>query len=65
MTRVTLACPRCGHKARRALMFEPGSRGTRETCSEPARCPKGHGLLVRVDGTKQQQIRCESGRDER
>lgn len=52
MTRVTLVCPTCGHTARRGLMLEVACRGTHETISEPARCPKGHGLLVRKDGVQ-------------
>jgi hypothetical protein len=50
MTKVTLICRTCGHRARRPLLDEPGSRGTHETCSEPATCPKGHGPMVRMDG---------------
>lgn len=53
MTRVTLRCPVCGHTARRDLANEPGCRGTRETCSEPAFCPRGHGEMVREDGRQQ------------
>lgn len=51
MTRVNLRCPQCGYTARRALAMEPGSRGVHETRAEPARCPKGHGELVREDRT--------------
>lgn len=54
MTRVTLVCPECGHTARRALTLEPGSRGVHETSSEPALCPKGHGLMKRQDGLPQE-----------
>ena len=50
MTRVTLKCPKCGYRARRSLNNEPGSRGTHETSCEVAMCPKGHGVLERVDG---------------
>ncbi len=49
-TYVTLVCTECGWTARRKLRFEPGSRGTHETPSESARCPKGHGSMVRADG---------------
>jgi len=35
-------------------MLEAGSRGTHETSSEPAYCPKGHGLMARKDGVKQE-----------
>lgn len=52
MTSVTLRCPTCGHTARRPLMLEPGSRGVRETPSEPALCPQGHGAMVRADGRR-------------
>lgn len=52
MTSVTLRCPTCGHTARRPLMLEPGSRGVRETPSEPALCPQGHGTMVRADGRR-------------
>jgi hypothetical protein len=53
VTKVTLVCRQCGYKARRALAWPvPGSRGTHETPSEPATCPKGHGSLVRSDGFK-------------
>jgi len=55
MPKVTLVCPKCPYKARRELMREPGSRGVHETCSEPATCPNGHGLLVREDGVKQEK----------
>jgi hypothetical protein len=49
MTRVTLVCKTCGYKARRDLMYEPGSRGIHETSCEPATCINGHGALVRED----------------
>lgn len=55
MTSVTLICKACGHKARRELSFEPGSRGVHETSSEPALCPKGHGLMAREDGLRQER----------
>lgn len=35
-------------------MNEAGSRGIRETSSELALCPKGHGLMIREDGVKQE-----------
>lgn len=54
LTRVTLVCKTCGHKARRALLNEAGCRGTHETRSEPALCPQGHGQLVRIDGVPNQ-----------
>ncbi len=47
ITKVTLVCRECGYMARRCLAREPGSRGVRETRSEPASCPSGHGLLIR------------------
>jgi hypothetical protein len=55
MTKVTLMCTTCGYTARRSLMLEAGSRGTHETSSEPALCPKGHGLLVRQDSVNQER----------
>ena len=55
MPRVTLVCKKCGTTARRELMREAGSRGIRETSSEPARCPKGHGLMKRQDGLRQER----------
>jgi hypothetical protein len=54
-TRVTLICRECGHTARRDLMHEAGSRGAHETSSEPALCPKGHGLMLRKDGVRQER----------
>jgi hypothetical protein len=54
MPSVTLTCKTCGRTARRQLMNEPGSRGIHETSSEPASCPSGHGLMVRVDGVPQE-----------
>lgn len=54
-TKVTLVCTKCPYKARRELMLESGSYGVSETSSEPAFCPKGHGLLVRQDGVKQER----------
>lgn len=54
-TKVTLVCTKCDYTARRDLMMEPGSRGVHETSSEPAMCPKGHGLLVRQDGLPQEK----------
>lgn len=51
MTRVNLICTTCGHIARRDLVdFVAACRGTHETPSEPASCPKGHGAMVRKDG---------------
>lgn len=47
---VSLVCKTCGERARRKLTDEPGSRGVHETPCEPAKCPKGHGYMVRVDG---------------
>lgn len=56
MTRVTLVCRACGHAARRSLLSrEAGSRGVHETSSEPALCPRGHGLMVRQDGLRQER----------
>lgn len=54
-TKVTLVCKECGYTARRSLTLEAGSRGVHETSSEPGLCPKGHGLLVRKDGVKQER----------
>lgn len=55
MPNVTLICRECGWTCRRTLMNEAGSRGVHETSSEPALCPKGHGLMVRKDGVKQER----------
>jgi len=55
MPNATLFCKDCGVTARRPLMREPGSRGHRETSTEPALCPKGHGLMVRQDGVQQER----------
>lgn len=55
MPKVTLGCRTCSYKARRELSLEAGSRGIHETSSEPGYCPKGHGLLYRVDGVKQER----------
>ena len=55
MTRVTLICTTCKYTARRDLALESGCRGVHETASEPAYCPKGHGLLVRKDGLQQER----------
>lgn len=55
LTKVTLVCRECGHTARRALSLESGSHGIRETSSEPGLCPRGHGLLVRKDGVRQEK----------
>ncbi len=52
-TSVTLVCKTCRHTARRKLLFEAGCRGTRETASQPAKCPRGHGAMVRQDGVRQ------------
>lgn len=54
MTNVTLRCSQCDYTARRPLLSQAGSRGVHETSSEPARCPKGHGELVREDGVWQE-----------
>lgn len=54
MPKVTLVCKVCKGTARRELSDEPGSRGVHETSSEPAYCPKGHGLMVRQDGLPQE-----------
>jgi hypothetical protein len=45
-----LVCTVCGYKAKRTLVPTTACRGHHETPSEPARCPRGHGELVRVDG---------------
>jgi hypothetical protein len=50
MTRVTLTCKVCGYRARRDLARTASCRGVHETPSEPGRCPRGHGFLVRIDG---------------
>ncbi len=55
MTSVTLICRECSYRARRPLMIEAGSRGVHETSSEPGRCPRGHGLLYRLDGVPQEE----------
>ena len=55
MPSVTLICRECGWTCRRALMREAGSRGVHETSSEPALCPKGHGLMVRNDDVQQER----------
>ncbi len=52
--KVTLFCKVCKATARRELSDEAGSRGIRETSSEPAYCPKGHGLMIREDGLPQE-----------
>lgn len=53
---VQLYCKTCGAEAKRALLDQPGCRGARETASEPAWCPKGHGLMIRRDGFVQEFI---------
>jgi hypothetical protein len=53
ITRVALICLTCGYKAKRRLLDQVACRGTHETASEPAFCPKGHGALERTDGTVQ------------
>jgi len=53
---VQLYCETCGAEAKRALLNQPGCRGAHETASEPASCPKGHGLMVRRDGMIQENI---------
>ncbi len=53
-TNVTLICTKCKYTARRPLMIESACYGIRETGSEPARCPNGHGVLVRKDGLPQE-----------
>jgi hypothetical protein len=55
-TNVQLYCKTCGAEAKRALLDQSGCRGTRETASEPAWCPKGHGLMSRRDGRVQEFI---------
>lgn len=55
MTNVNLYCKSCKYTARRPLMNETASRGVRETSSERALCPNGHGPLARVDGLKQER----------
>lgn len=44
-----LICTTCGYKAKRPLMDQVACHGFRETASEPASCPQGHGLLERMD----------------
>ena len=53
MTRVHKICLVCGYRAKRDLMDEVGCRGVHETSAEPARCPNGHGDLVREDGVSE------------
>lgn len=53
ITRVSLICLTCGYKAKRRLLDQAACRGTHETASEGALCPKGHGALERTDGTVQ------------
>jgi hypothetical protein len=55
MPNVNLICQICGATARRPLTDGPlgvGSRGVHETPSEDAKCPKGHGQMVREDGRR-------------
>lgn len=52
-TSVTMVCRTCGSTARRPLFDTVACRGTHETSSEPALCPKGHGNMVRKDGVHQ------------
>lgn len=57
MTRVNLYCAICWATAKRALVEGIGSvgvRGTHESACEPASCPKGHGLMLRMDGVVQE-----------
>lgn len=53
MTSVVLKCLKCKYTTKRPLLDQPGSDGVHETSSEPGRCPKGHGELVREDGVWQ------------
>lgn len=53
MPSVTLICIQCNYPARRELLNVVACRGIHETSSEPAYCPKGHGVMVREDGVKQ------------
>lgn len=53
--KATLICRECGYTARRKLMLEAGCRGHRETATEPALCPNGHGILYRKDGLPQER----------
>lgn len=48
MTCVTLVCRQCGATTKRDLAQVAGCRGVRETASEGASCPLGHGPLVRA-----------------
>lgn len=45
-----MVCQECGMRARRDLENEVACRGVHETPAKPARCPRGHGLMVRLDG---------------
>ena len=49
-----LVCETCGYQAKRPLLTQVACRGFRETACVPARCPHGHGYLVRVDGCIQE-----------
>jgi hypothetical protein len=50
MPSVTLSCQHCNYSARRALLNATACRGVHNTPSEPAYCPKGHGMMIRKDG---------------
>ena len=47
---ITVKCPVCGKLARRKLMIVVACHGRKEAPTEPARCPSGHGRMVRTDG---------------
>lgn len=53
MLAVNLLCSTCGARARRPIhdgVFSVGCRGVHEALSESAKCPNGHGFMVREDG---------------
>lgn len=58
---VTLVCKDCGKRARRRLTDEIGARGVHETSCEPAKCPQGHGYMVRLDGGTVRNLGPEPG----
>lgn len=53
MLNVNMICSRCDAKARRAIhdgVWSVGCRGVHEAPSESAKCPNGHGFMIREDG---------------
>lgn len=53
---IQLYCKTCRLEAKRMLLEQPGCRGAHETASEPALCPRGHGLMARRDGRIQELV---------